>query len=126
MSKHAHKMRGSTPPQHNALRSRGCPDPDRAVVTRKRGKASPRKARKSTPTAPVLPVGLRVENARRQWEAATAEVRRLKAAGADYSAAVAQARDMRALMLKLDPDMALKPRTVELAQASDANPVKAV
>jgi hypothetical protein len=111
--------------QGTALRARGCPTPKptddkahrRAPKLKRAGKVAP---------APVMPVALRVENVRRAWENATATVRRLKAEGADYSDAVTRARELRAELLKLDPDMALRPRTVELAQASDANPVKAV
>jgi hypothetical protein len=107
-----------------ALRARGCPTgkPADDKVHRRAPRAVPVKPARPAP----LPLGLRVENVRREWERTTAEVRRLKANGADFSRAVARARELRAELLKLDPDMALKPRVIELAQASDANKIKAV
>lgn len=103
-----------------SLRARGCPNPDRAVVRR------PRKAvALVTRTVPAAPLALRVENARRNWQVAVNRVRALRASGEDVTEAVARARELRHALLALDPDSGVQGHAIELAQASDANKIKA-
>lgn len=124
MAKQAARMRLSAPPEHNALRSRGCPNPDRALVRRRREVPAPRKAN-ITRTA-EMPIGFRVESIRREWQAAVAQTRKLKAAGENYATAAARARELRAQLVRLDPDLAVSGREIEVSQGSASNKVKAV
>lgn len=104
----------------SALRSRGCPNPDRAVVRRPR-----RTGALVTRTVPAAPLALRVESARRNWQVAVGRVKKLRAAGEDATEAVARARELRHALLALDPDQGVQGHAIELAQASDANKIKA-
>lgn len=107
----------------SALRARGCPNPDRALVRR------PRKTgaliTRTVPAAPAAPLALRVESARRNWQVAVNRVRKLRAEGQDATEAVARARALRHALLALDPDAGFQGHVIELAQASDANKIKA-
>lgn len=107
----------------SALRARGCPNPDRAVVRRPR--RSPALVTRTVPAAPAAPLALRVENARRNWQVAVNTVKRLRAEGQDVAEAVARARALRHALLALDPESGAQGQTIELAQASDANKIKA-
>lgn len=118
------RQREGAEPERNALRSRGCPNPDRALVRRTKVTAAPRAHK--TPTVPALPIALRVENVRRHWQNAVSETRRLKAAGQDFTDAALKARTLRYELVALDPDLGIERRTIAVSQGSDVNPVKAV
>lgn len=123
--KRARLLQGSKPPEHNALRSRGCPDPDHALVARR--ERAPQRRRQVSPSAtPAIPMAFAVENLRRQWESAVSEVRRLKVAGEDYSSSAHKARTLRYQLVAMDPSLELESRAISVDTGSDVNPVKAV
>lgn len=99
-----------------ALRARGCPSPDNAYVP-----ARPRaELRVERETAAHR---ARLQRAQDAMLSAQREVRRLKSHGQPFADAATLARAARAEYLNLNGGT--ERRTVELAQASDANKVKA-
>lgn len=109
----------------SALRSRGCPNPDRAAVYKPRtssGKGTPvsRPAEASSPRA----FARRVDRARSRMEEAQLVVRHARETGLDPTAAAGAARAARSEYLALVGGMPER-RSLDLAQASDANKVKA-
>jgi hypothetical protein len=108
----------------NALRSRGCPNPDRAAVYTARPKRPVKTA--SPVAAPSSPRAFarKVEKARMAMEEAQRAVKLARERGQDTTAAAQMARTRRAAYLALAGGMPVG-RPIELAQASDANKVKA-
>lgn len=119
--------RRETQIEGNALRSRGCPNPNRAAVYEDRP-VPPAPARsRSSAASPQSPRAhaRKVERAHARMSEAQAVVRDRKTRGLEYSDAVAQARTARAAWLALTGG-APERKTVVVATASDTNPVKAV
>lgn len=110
----------------NALRSRGCPNPDRAAVystRRSAGTATPAAPAATAPSSPRA-FARRVDKARVSMEEARRAVTLARERGQDTTAAAQVARTRRAAYLALVGGMP-EARPLELAQASDANKVKA-
>lgn len=99
-----------------SLRARGCPNPNRAVVTRKRVEL----ANEREQSAHLA----RLQRAQTAMLEAQRAVRAAKDAGQDFAPLAVQARALRAEYLKLSGGV--ERRTVDVAQASDANKIKAV
>lgn len=110
-----------------ALRSRGCPNPNRAAVYEDRpAPPAPARSSWSAPSAQSPRAhARRVEKAHARMSEAQAVVRDRKARGLEYFDAVSGARTTRAAWLTLTGG-APERKTVAVAAASDTNPVKAV
>lgn len=111
----------SCTPEHNALRSKGQPDPCRAVVRTRR---SVKQAKVISAEREVLLYKQSVDAARMNMFAAQDRVRSLKGAGKDYKTAAQEARAARAAYLKLTGELESVRVSVDIG--SEVNPVKAV
>jgi hypothetical protein len=92
--------RESAPPERNALRSRGCPNPDydrRPVLRRPR----PVTRRPGADVRQTVPLGRLLATAAGEMRDAQGRVAELKAQGLPYEAAARHARMMRARWLDL-------------------------
>lgn len=86
--------REGSPPEQNALRSRGCPNPDYALVTSRSRKSfsSPGARRKAPVRDKGIPLGKRLAAAAGEMRDAQNAVADLKAAGLPYQDAARAAR----------------------------------
>lgn len=132
MAKRARIMRESRAPGHNDLRSRGVPDPDRAIVrTRRRSNASG--GRSNAPATPrevaLSPRAYkrRVEKVYQAMLDAQAAVKRARECGDEDARAqfAIVARERRAAWLTISGEMP-EGRVIDVNLGSETNPVRAV
>lgn len=114
--KRASRMRRSAAPEANALRSRGCPNPDNAPV-RSRPVAVLRAERE------VKAYKRQEYEARMRMHKAQDLVRELKGAGKPYADEAKASREARHAWLSLTGGTVRK--TVDVDQGASSNPVKA-
>lgn len=101
-----------------ALRSRGCPNPDRAAVYERRSRSELARASEAEAHARSL------QRAQTAMLEAQRAVRRAKGLGLDYGALAAESRAARAAYLRLTGG--LERRAVDVDQGSETSPVRAV
>lgn len=117
--KRASRMKTSAAPTRDALRSRGCPNPDYMIVRKSRARVIGEQTR-----AEQEDYAAKLRRAEHKMHGRIEEVKRRKAAGLDYRGAAAEARAARHAWLELKGGLDV--RQVSADQGSAVNPLIAV